>query len=106
MAACTPALQLVRSPPADSNCVTPLPTGACRRQLPFNVRPIAWPLLDLRIATRDIAGPPDPDDPYALPDIRVVPTGLRVEQLTHEGGAPVTTTLALRRHHGCWWVRL
>ena len=58
----------------------------------------ARPLLDLRIATRDIAGPPDPDDPYALPDIRVVPTGLRVEQLTHEGGAPVTTTLALRRH--------
>lgn len=66
----------------------------------------ARPLLDLRIATRDVIGAPDPDDPFALPDVRMVPTGLRVEQLTGEGGAPVTTTLSLQRHLGCWWVRL
>ena len=66
----------------------------------------ARPLLDLRVVTADVAGPPVPGDPYALPDVRVVPTGLRVEQLTGENGAPVTTVLSLHRHLGCWWVRL
>jgi len=66
----------------------------------------ARPLLDLRITTVDIAPPPDPGDPFALPDVRLVPTGLRVEQLDGERGPPVTTRLSLHRHVGCWWVRL
>jgi len=66
----------------------------------------ARPLLDLRLTTRDIEGPPPPDDPFGLPDIRMVPTGIRVEQLTGDGGAPVTHHLSLHRHLGCWWVRL
>lgn len=70
----------------------------------------ARPLLDVRIVTADIPVEP-PDDPLAadpssIAEVRVVPTGLRVEQVLDDGRTPVTTHFALRRHLDCWWVRL
>lgn len=64
------------------------------------------PLLDLRVDTVDVTRPPPPDDPFAAPDVDVRPAGLRLEQLREDGRAQVTTVLALRRHIGCWWLRL
>ena len=66
----------------------------------------ARPLLDLRIITTEIAAPPPPGDPYALPEVRLRPTGLRVEQVLPDGATQVTTMLGLHRHLDCWWVRL
>ena len=67
------------------------------------------PLLEVRLLTTDVPAAP-PADPYA-PDAatgraRVVPTGIRVEQVLQDGRTPVTTHFALRRHLDCWWVRL
>lgn len=69
------------------------------------------PLLDVRVVTVDIPAGPPPADPLAapalaVPDVRVAPTGLRVEQLRADGTTPVTTVFSLRRHLDCWWVRL
>ena len=50
------------------------------------------PLLDVRV----IPGP----DPLAPP------ASLRVEQVMPATDQPLTTTLYLHRHLGCWWVRL
>ena len=66
----------------------------------------ARPLLDLRIITTEIAAPPPPGDPHALPEVRLRPTGLRVEQVLPDGATRVTTMLGLHRHLDCWWVRL
>lgn len=64
-------------------------------------------LLDLRVVTTDVPlAPADPDDPFATPAVRVVPTGLRAEQVLPDGTTPVATHFALRRHLDCWWVRL
>lgn len=73
------------------------------------------PLLDLRLVTADLApgpasdGLPDPggpDDVAAAPEVRVVPTGLRADQVLGDGKTQVSTRFSLRRHLGCWWVRL
>ena len=70
----------------------------------------ARPLLDVRIVTTDIPAEPPEDpfsaDPSAVDEVRVVPTGLRVEQVLDDGRTPVTTHFSLRRHLDCWWVRL
>ncbi|HEU4814190.1 MAG TPA: hypothetical protein VFS99_08185 [Xanthomonadaceae bacterium] len=66
----------------------------------------ARPLLDLRIVTTDVTPAAPPDDPFAIPEVRVRPTGLRVEQVLPDGNAQVTTMLGLHRHMDCWWVRL
>ena len=68
------------------------------------------PLLDVRLVTTDIPVEPPADpfsaDPAAIAEVRVVPTGLRVEQVLADGRTPATTQFALRRHLDCWWVRL
>ena len=70
------------------------------------------PLLDLRVVTADVpqpavpGEPADPDAPAAAPRVRVVPTGLRAEQVRADGTTPVSTHFSLRRHLDCWWVRL
>lgn len=70
----------------------------------------ARPLLDVRIETTDLPAAPvvDPlDDVVAAgADVRVAPTGLRVEQVREDGTTPVTTRFSLRRHLDCWWLRL
>lgn len=66
----------------------------------------ARPLLDLRVVTADVPATPDPEDPFASPRVRVVPTGLRAEQVLDDGTTPVATHFSLRRHLDCWWVRL
>lgn len=67
----------------------------------------ALPLVDLRVVTVDVpVAPTDQDDPYAVPEVRVVPTGLRAEQVRADGATPVSTHFSLRRHLDCWWVRL
>lgn len=67
-------------------------------------------LLDVRIVTTDVpAVAPDDSfsaDPAAVDEVRVVPTGLRLEQVLDDGRTPVTTHFSLRRHLDCWWVRL
>lgn len=64
-------------------------------------------LLDLRVVTTDVpVEAADPGNPFATPAVRVVPTGLRAEQVLPDGTTPVATHFALRRHLGCWWVRL
>lgn len=53
-------------------------------------------------------------DPHAGPDgdyypqvsIRRAPVALRIEQTLANGSTPSHTVLGLRRHLGCWWVRL
>ena len=64
------------------------------------------PLLDVRLVTADVPAGPDPDDPFAIPEVDVRPTGLRIEQVRPDGDARVTTALSLRRHLECWWVQL
>lgn len=66
----------------------------------------ARPLLDLRIVTTDVTPATSPDDPFAIPEVRVRPTGLRIEQALPDNRAQVTTMLGLHRHMDCWWVRL
>ena len=66
----------------------------------------ARPLLDLRIVTVDVPRAPPIDDPFAIPEVRVRPTGLRLEQVLPESASHVTTMLRLHRHMDCWWVRL
>lgn len=67
----------------------------------------ALSLVDLRVVTVDMPlAPGDPDDPYAVPKVRVVPTGLRAEQVRADGATPVSTHFSLRRHLDCWWVQL
>jgi hypothetical protein len=64
-------------------------------------------LLDLRVVTADVpVQGAEPDDPYATPEVRVVPTGLRAEQVQADGTTRVSTHFSLRRHLDCWWVRL
>ena len=70
------------------------------------------PLIDLRLVTADLPQAPrhgDPADPgaaAAAPEVRVVPAGLRAEQVRADGTTPVSTHFSLRRHLDCWWVRL
>lgn len=67
----------------------------------------ALSLVDLRVVTVDVpVAPADPDDPFDVPEVRVVPTGLRAEQVRGDGATPVSTHFSLRRHLDCWWVRL
>lgn len=66
----------------------------------------ARPLLDLRIITADVAAAPTADDPLTLAAFDVRPTGVRVEQVRPGTSVPVTTVFGLRKHLGCWWVRL
>lgn len=66
----------------------------------------ARPLLDLRLVTTEVATEPPADDPWALPEVDIRPTGVRVDQAMPGTQAPVTTTFGLRKHLGCWWVRL
>ena len=51
-------------------------------------------------------------DPYldlpawSAPLVDRPPSALRVEQVVSDGATPVSTTFALRRRMGCWWVVL
>ena len=70
------------------------------------------PLLDIT--------PVQPDDPpeartgsgitgeagVAHTTVRRPPVGLRLEQTQPNGITPLSTTLGLTRHFGCWWVTL
>lgn len=66
----------------------------------------ARPLLDLRVVTTDVVTEPPADDPWALPDFDVRPTGVRLEQVRRDSQVQVTTVFGLRKHLGCWWVQL